>query len=134
MLALFPLLLLALAIVCGYGQRLFVGHTVGVSSLSLGVVGTTARRLGFSTGVLGTRPKVVATTAKPPGSTPGVLGIPLGVLDTALGVLSSVVGVLDTPPGMLDTSSLASPPPWMTKCSTTKVLVKPSAFRVLGLF
>ena len=50
------------------------GHTVGVPSLSLGVVGTTTRRLGSTTGVLGTRPRVVATTTGPPGSTPRVLG------------------------------------------------------------
>ena len=99
-------------------------------------------------GVLGTRPRVVATTAEPPSATPSVLGIPLGVLGTppgvlgispevlgispevlgtALGVLGSLAGVLDIPPKVLDTSSPASPPPWMTKCSTTKVLVKPPA-------
>ena len=58
------------------------------------------------------------------GTPPGGLGIPLEVFGTALGVLSSVAG----------TSSPASPPPWMTKCSTTKVLVKPPASPVLGLF
>ena len=108
-------------------------HTIGVPSLSLGVVNTTARRLGSATGVLGTRLVVVATTAEPPGTTPGVLGIPPEVLDTAPGVLSSVTGVLGTPSGVLDTSSPVSPPPWMTRCSTTKVSVKPSASPVLRL-
>ena len=64
-------------------------------SLSLGVVGSTARPLGSATGVLGTRPGVVATTAGPPGTTPGVLGTPLGVLGTSPRVLGSIAGVLD---------------------------------------
>ena len=123
------------------------GHTVGVPSLSLGVVDTTVRRLGSATGVLGTRPEVVATTAEPPGSTPGVLGIPPKVLDTPPGVLGippevlstasevldSTAGVLGAPPGVRGTCSAASPLPWMTKCSTTKVLVKPPASPMLGL-
>ena len=107
------------------------GHTVEVPCLSLRVLDTTVRRLGSATGVLGIRTEVVATTAEPPGSTPGVLGIPPKVLDTPPGVLGIPPEVLGTTPEVLDstagvrgTCSAASPPPWMTKCSTTKVLVK----------
>ena len=116
------------------------GHTVGVPCLSLGVVDTTVRHLGSAMGVFGTRPRVVATTTEPLGTTPDVLGIPPEVLCTPLGVLSIppevlgiAPGVLGAPPGVLGTSSLASPPPWMTKCSTTKVLEKLPAPPMLRL-
>ena len=92
-------------------------------------------------GVLGTHLGVVATIAEPPCTTPGVLGIPLGVLgtppeglDIPLEVLGTALGVLGSAAGVLGTSSLASPPLWMTRCSRTKVLVKPPACPVLGLF
>ena len=85
----------------------------GVLGTRLAVVGTTARPLGFAMGVFDTHPGVVATTVGCPGSTPRVLSTPLGVLGT---------------------SSPASPPPWMTKRSTMKVLVKPPASPELELF
>ena len=77
------------------------------------LIGTTARPLGSATEAFGTRPGVVGITVGPLGTTPGVLG-------TSPRVLGSVSGVVGA-------SSPASPPPWMTKCSTTKVLVKPPA-------
>ena len=85
----------------------------GVLGTSLVVVGTTARLLSSATGVLDTRPRVVNTTIGPLGTSPGVLG--------------SVARVVCT-------SSRASPPPWMTKCSTMKVLVKSLASPMPKLF
>ena len=93
---------------------------MGVLDTHPGVVGTTTEPLGTTPGVLGIPLRVL-------GTPPGVLGIPPEVLGTAPEVLDSTAGVLGTPPGVLGTYSAASPPPWMTKCSATKVLVKPTA-------
>ena len=76
--------------------------------------------MSSATGVFGTHPGVVDTTAGPLDITPGVLDTPPRVLGTTPVVLGSIAGVVGT-------SSPASPPPWMTKCSTMKVLVKPPA-------
>ena len=87
---------------------------------TIGVVGSTA-------GAVGTTPGVVDSTAGVLGIPSAVLGTPSAVLDTPLRVLGTAPGVLGSVPGVIGTSSPASPPPWMTMRSTTKVLVKPSA-------
>jgi len=67
------------------------------------------------------------------GTAAGVLGTTTRVVDTPVGVLSTALVVISSAARVVGTSSLASPPLWMTKCSTMKVLVKLPASPVLGL-